>query len=101
MSGLTQQEIERLALLAEELAESIQVVGKILRHGYESVNPLASNPTTNRYDLHKELGDVKAAIHLMQANKDLDEKCISDFERDKLRRLPRWLHNEHDGVHRF
>jgi hypothetical protein len=33
---LTDAEAERLALLAEECGEVVQVIGKILRHGYES-----------------------------------------------------------------
>ncbi len=36
---LTPAEAERLAMLAEEAAEVIQIVGKILRHGYASYHP--------------------------------------------------------------
>jgi hypothetical protein len=44
---LTPAEAERLALLLEELGEAQQIIGKILRHGYESYHP--DDPeTTNR-----------------------------------------------------
>lgn len=35
-NNLTDVEIERLGLLAEECGEVLQLVGKILQHGYES-----------------------------------------------------------------
>jgi hypothetical protein len=60
-NGLSPAEAERLALLLEELGEAQQVIGKILRHGYESHHP--ENPDdSNRALLEGELGDVMAAI---------------------------------------
>lgn len=54
---LTPAETERLAILAEEMGETIQVIGKILRHGYDSRNPLEGKTGwTNRANLEKELG---------------------------------------------
>ena len=38
-NGLGAAELERLAFLAEECAEAIQVVAKIVRHGWESRDP--------------------------------------------------------------
>lgn len=61
-TDLTPAEVERLAMLAEECAEVIQIVGKILRHGYQSWHP--KDPTTsNRALLRKELTDLHA-VHL-------------------------------------
>jgi hypothetical protein len=61
---LTPAEAERLAMLAEECAEVIQVIGKILRHGYESYHP--ANPRlSNRDLLAKELRDVNAVLQAM------------------------------------
>ena len=58
-NGLTPAEAERLAMLAEECAEVIQIVAKIQRHGYESFHP--NDPsTTNRMLLKKELIDLAA-----------------------------------------
>lgn len=64
---LTPAEAERLAMLAEEAGEIVQVVGKILRHGYESYHP--ANPTeTNRDLLANEVCDFLAVIQMMDAD---------------------------------
>lgn len=64
---LTPAEAERLAMLAEECGEVIQVVGKILRHGYDSYHPV--NPrVSNRDLLAKELRDVNAILMAMGLN---------------------------------
>ena len=64
---LTPAEAERLAMLAEECAEVIQVIGKILRHGYESYHP-ADPSQTNRDLLTHELSDLYAVVELMDAD---------------------------------
>ena len=71
---LSPAEAERLAWLAEELSEAIQVIGKILRHGYASANPIESHPDFgihNRTLLAKEIRDVRAAISLMEQQGDV------------------------------
>lgn len=68
---LSPEETERLAYLAEECGEVIQVIGKILRHGYESYNPFDEEKNSNRLLLHKELTNVLQAMTRMKANKDL------------------------------
>jgi hypothetical protein len=61
---LTPAQAERLAMLAEECGEVIQIVGKILRHGYDNHHP--NDPTTtNRHLLIKELSDVNAVLQAM------------------------------------
>lgn len=74
-NNLTPAQAERLAILAEECAEVIQIVGKILRHGYESYNPMVpeSHRRPNSDLLRKELGDVVWAIG------KLDTACDIDF----------------------
>lgn len=62
-------ELERLAKLAEECGEVIQVIGKIITHGYESRHP--DGGPTNRELLAKEIGDIRAAVHLMVLNGDV------------------------------
>ena len=58
-NGLSPAEAERLAMLAEECGEVIHIVGKILRHGYDSYHP--ADPTvTNRDLLGRELTDLLA-----------------------------------------
>lgn len=71
---LTPGEAERLAMLAEECAEVIKAVGKILRHGYESKHP--QRDTTNRKELELECGDVLHRIKLLTASGDLDYDAV-------------------------
>lgn len=93
---LTCAEAERLALLSEELGEAQQAVGKILRHGYESVHPspIAKDACTNRAKLEKELGDVLVAIQLMQYGNDVRRFIIDENKDEKLKRVREWLHHQ-------
>lgn len=68
--ALTQPELERIAMLAEEAGEITQVVGKILRHGYESSHPGAPE-VTNRSLLSREISDLSAIQVLMEYENDL------------------------------
>ncbi len=89
---LTPAEAERLALLAEELGEATQAVGKILRHGYESKHPLGG--PTNRQSLEKELGDVRhAMIRLCDAG-DLSKQHIHDMADVKALNITKYLHHQ-------
>jgi NTP pyrophosphatase (non-canonical NTP hydrolase) len=87
---LTPAEAERLALLAEEAAEVIQAVGKILRHGYESVYPAGGR--SNRESLAREIGDFCAAAHLMCGAGDLNQGDIIAHRSTKLLKVGRFLH---------
>ncbi len=87
-------EVERLALLAEECGEVIQIVGKILRHGYESHNPYDADAGTNRQMLEKEIGDLSAAIDLMRWERDIRDNAIHDAASLKLKCVGRWLHHQ-------
>ena len=94
---LTPAETERLALLAEEMGECVQVIGKILRHGYDSSNPLLVNSETNRENLMKELGDVELIIYLMAEAKDIDRNCIDKRRIQKGKDIVRWLHHQNEN----
>ena len=87
--------LERLALLAEECAEVIQMVEKIIRHGYQSYNPHDPEQRTNRELLERELGDVKFCMDFMHDNGDIHAIRIDTFSRDKRRRVKQYLHEEH------
>ena len=69
---LTRAEIERLAYLSEECGEVIQIVGKILRHGYDSYNPLDPKKLDNRALLNMELSDILKAMTRMLDSGDID-----------------------------
>ncbi len=91
---LTPAQAELLALLAEECGECIQAIGKILRHGYASANPLLASPTNNCDALAKEMGDVRAAMILL-CNAGPVTKEQVHFNADlKLANVGRWLHHQ-------
>ena len=87
-------EAERLALLAEECGECIQAIGKILRHGYESTNPLDPLSPTNRQNLTKEMGDVRAAMILLCNAGDTIKEEVYACADDKLARVRQYLHHQ-------
>lgn len=60
---ITEAEQERLVLLAEECAEVIQAVTKILRHGWESSY---EDGTTNLEQLRTEIDDVFSVVWAMR-----------------------------------
>lgn len=70
---LNPAQAERLAILAEECGEVIQIVGKILRHGYHSYNPTVeeTKQRPNTALLQKELGDMLWIISKMDDAADI------------------------------
>jgi len=89
---LTPAEAERLALVMEECAEVQQVIGKILRHGYESCRPKTQK--TNRVLLEGELGDLRATVALMTQVGDINEKHIRVAHAHKMIRIKEFLHHQ-------
>jgi len=73
---LSPAELERLACLSEECGECIQIIGKIIRHGYNLKDPTKTNSPDNRTLLEKEIGDIQGAVFRMIARNDIDEKRI-------------------------
>ena len=90
---LTPAETERLVLLAEELAESIQAVGKILRHGWNVIDPNTGIKYYNRFDLEKELAQAQFALSLMLINGDLNQDNIANHFSDKASTIQQYLHH--------
>lgn len=92
---MTEAERERLAMLAEEAGKIVQIVGKILRHGYESYHPDDLLKVTNRQHLTNELQDIDGIVYGMVSNGDLNihdfglEKAIATWQR-KLK----WTHHQ-------
>lgn len=82
---------ERLVLLMEECAEVQQVIGKILRHGYESYHP-DTPEVTNRMLLERELGDVGCALTMMMSSGDVDAFKITEAATSKTERVKQYLH---------
>lgn len=90
---LTPAEVERLAVLAEEAGEVVQIVGKILRHGYESRNPLEPKRGTNREMLEREVGDFYVALHMLFEHGDIRRGAVAYRESIKQDSLPQYLHH--------
>ena len=91
---LSPAEVERLYYLSEELAESIQAIQKVLRHGYESRNPDLENGPTNREHLEEELGQTMLAIALITAAQDLNENDMLIHGERKAKVLHKWMHHQ-------
>lgn len=89
---LSPAETERLALLAEECGEVVHIIGKILRHGYESYHP--SGYDTNRQLLTGETGDLYAALQMMADVGDLKMIEVLDAAQDKRERVKEYLHHQ-------
>lgn len=78
-NNLSDAELERLAYLAEECGEVIQVIGKIIRHGYESHNPFDPETKSNRTLLTMELTNVLQAMTRMKVNQDQPGLLIQEI----------------------
>ena len=91
-NGLSHAQAERLALLAEECGEVIQVIGKILRHGYESAHP--DGGPANRELLENELGVLRASYRLMIRETDFSEANMARAFTSKTARMGRYLHHQ-------
>jgi NTP pyrophosphatase (non-canonical NTP hydrolase) len=95
-NGLTPAENERLTLLAEEMAEVIQVVCKIQRHGYESMDPRHNLAISNRLFLERELGDVRNAMIMLCNAGDLSKESIHHWADVKAKTIGQFMHYQHE-----
>ena len=93
--SLNNDEIERLAYLAEELGEAAQAVGKILRHGFDS------DYASNVDNLESELSDVLMAVKRMDMHGDVSMSRTLRRFNEKIRRKDadpadanRWFHHQ-------
>ena len=88
---LPAEEVERLALLAEECSEVIHIINKILRHGYESYHPAFPN-LDNRGMLEKECGHVRHAMLRACAAGDITKAHIHRWAEVKMEEVEQYLH---------
>ena len=95
---LTPAQVERLAILAEECSETIQIVGKILRHGYASTHPDNEEGPDNQAMLEVELGHIQAAQKMLVDKRDILPGYISKAKARKLRRVQQYLHHQDDEL---
>lgn len=92
---LSPSEVERLAMLAEEAAEVIQVVNKILRHGYDAVNPTLDEgqQITNRLHLAIEVGQFIAVASELTDHKDINRDEVTIADNQKMNKARQWMHH--------
>lgn len=93
-NGLTAAEAERLAILAEEMGEAQQAIGKILRHGYESFNPDVLGSDSNRGNLERELGDVMFSITMVCDAEDVSHIAVMERAQQKSKKIIPYLHHQ-------
>ncbi len=92
---LTPAETERLAILAEECGEVLQVIGKILRHGYLSQHP--DGGPTNREHLALEVGHVEAICTIIQQAYDVHPSKVHDhmlLKMSKITQEKQFIHHQ-------
>ncbi len=92
-SNLTDAAIERMSVLTEECGESVQIAGKVVRHGWLSYHPEDVNKTVNRQLLEKELGDVLFAMRLLGSAGDISLMEVERHSREKAQRIGAYLHH--------
>jgi len=90
---LSPAQAERLALLLEEMGEAQQVIGKILRHGYENYHPDSDPSETNRNSLNREMGDVLFVYEMMAGFGDIDKKEVETRTWEKSISIQKYLHH--------
>lgn len=90
---LTPDELERLAILAEEAAEVQQIVMKIIRHGYSSHNPFDEKKLSNRKLLEIELGHLQYIGQQMAYKKDIDNFRVNLSSAEKAKSIKKYLHH--------
>ena len=93
-NDLTDAQLERLAILGEELGEAQQAIGKIIRHGYHSWNPLVVSVRTNKEELEKEVGDIIYALQMLTESGDLDDVTIQGYKGKKADKIKPFLHHQ-------
>jgi hypothetical protein len=92
-NNLSPAELERLAIASEEMGEAQQIIGKILRHGYESYNPNDPSAETNRALLETELGHVMFGIKQLIDARDIIEGHVWDSTDEKAQSVKPYLHH--------
>ena len=89
---LTPAELELLAHLSEECGEIISIIGKIMRHGYSSVNPDDPEKGSNRVQLENEILDMRRVLTRMYNANHLqapwEEKIYYNINNN------RWYHHQ-------
>lgn len=91
LGGMSLAKHERLAKLLEELGEVQQVIGKILRFGYDSYHP-DTPAITNKMRLEEELGHVSAIVDMMMIVKgDISGDQIVMHRMQHIKKMKKYM----------
>ena len=93
MREVTNAQLERLVILAEEAAEVQQMAMKTIRHGFDSYSPHDPSQISNTELLEREIGDLLFTIDLLIESGDINLHSIERFKLDKRSRIQRYLHH--------
>ena len=83
--------VERLAVLSEEAGEVVQILGKTLRHGWESHHPNTPQ-ITNRMNVEEEIADFMILVGLLVQEGDIDQRRINNLIVSKKNKKNQYLH---------
>lgn len=97
INKLTNAELERLSVLAEECGELIQAINKIIRHGYDSYDPTRDH-CGNRIDLSYEAADVTQAIKMINKAGDTNYPSFERRLEERPNKLKRYLHYQPKSI---
>lgn len=86
------KDLEALAILQEECAETIQAASKIMRFGIDNI----WNGKTPRQELEEEIGDALALIEVLVNRGLISEARLQEAKERKFEKLKIWssLFNE-------
>jgi len=91
INNLSDAELERLSILMEEMAESQQMISKVIRFRYLSHHPKDINKITNKERLEEELGHVLNIINMICNSNDLDYETILKYKKIKENTIKSYL----------
>lgn len=81
-------ELERLAMLAEQLGRTAEAVGRVTRHGWDRAHD--SIPRTNRTMLEREIGKLQAVVDFMVQRGDLEKQQMRHWREVEDRAIPKF-----------
>jgi NTP pyrophosphatase (non-canonical NTP hydrolase) len=87
---LSNAELERLAVLAEECGEVIQIVNKTIRHGFDNSHEKYGNKTCREL-LEQEIADLFVIIELMLREEDINDDRVYSCKTLKKNKINRSL----------
>lgn len=91
INKLSDAQLERLSLLAEEMAESTQIISKIIRFGVDAYNPKDLIKKLNKDRLEEELGHVLNVIDMMCKANDISYDKIIEYKNRKANTVKQYL----------